>query len=180
LLIVQTAEKNNPNFKINNLNNFELTQENLEDQQIEVMDKLENGEITSEEAKTLNQEILEKNKSFDNKLKDNNSNITDFNGIPDWATKIGINEPEGLALDPNNSSIVEANDIMSASFSATYIGDKETVFSEARKIAQKHNLDIILDSATDFYADSTIENGKYNLSIDATSEGLNIEAADIQ
>ena len=111
-----------------------------------------------------------------------NSNISDFKGLPKWATSLGIREPKGLQLNQSDSSIIKDNGVMPDSFNITYTGDSNVMMKEAQAMAKELNVKVVVDeiSIPSFVAGGELDNGKYNVSIIVGPSGFMIAASNIE
>jgi len=139
---------------------------------MELSEKIMNGEINSEEAKKMKEEIKNSMETQEESLARVNDNISMFTEMPIWAKELKIEEPKGLNLIASKSNIITAKGAYSDTFNTTYTGDKDKLMSEAKRISEKLNLEI--DSDTDLFMSSG-EVGKYTVLITVSDNGEGFE-----
>jgi len=141
-----------------------ISQEEGETKLMDLMEQMENGEISKDEYVKKSKEIKNNIESTETALKKANDNISDFKGLPSWAIKAGIVEPKGLTIIPEESSIMKANKNYSDSFAATYKGDKKAVFSEVKRITENLGLNIDIDLPDVYMASGEVDIYTVNVS----------------
>ena len=116
----------------------EKTEVNFENRLHTLEDDLLTGTITKHEYDSLLDELRLQIKRND-ALKDENHNP---DKIPDWVTKLGISEPEGMKFDEVLSHYTLLSDPTEGfnSASLVYTGDYNKAVEEAAKLATKVNL----------------------------------------
>ncbi len=114
------------------------TEVNFEKRLHSLEDDLLAGIITRHEYDSLVDELRLQIKRSD-ALKDENHNP---DKIPDWATKLGISEPNGLKFDQVFSNYTSVDDPSEGfnSISLVYTGDYGQAVDQANKIAARANL----------------------------------------
>jgi hypothetical protein len=136
----------------NKISNTQLSREDGENKLIELMEQMQNGEITPDEFKKKNKEITNNTETAEEMMKRTNSNISDFTGIPSWASTAGAIATNGLTLIQAESSITTKKDDYPNSFTATYEGDIDTMKSEAKRLATELKLNIDHEDTKTFLA----------------------------
>ena len=88
-----------------------------------------------------NDDVSKTEKTGVQALKEQQSDVSDFKGIPSWAKDLGALEPKGLTLDSEISTIIEENaeEGMNKSFSAHYNGKPDILMSEAKRLVKALN-----------------------------------------
>ncbi len=132
-------------------------------------EKIQNGEITSEEYKKLAAEIKSQMESQEESMKNTNDNISEFNGMPSWAKALNIVEPKGLTLITEESNITKAKDAYPDMFSAVYTGNIKKLISESKRISQDLGLKIDTESDDGFMASGDVD--KYQVDITVVNNG---------
>lgn len=203
---VPEDEKKEKDFQ-QNLNSFTTTIDKV-DSTLDLMDEMQNdidrieadraaGRITDAEA------IAELNK-INNTLgrqiarKTNNKNVI---GLPNWAKRLGLTEPVGLAFDSDFSQSTSENNPGEGfnSVILVYRGDYKYSMKQAEQIAQKAGIPLSQDykdaiKLKEEYGIETIlgasymnfkigadDNPKYNISITVDNDGtLTINATDTE
>lgn len=134
---------------------------------MEISEKLMNGDITPEEAQKMQKDIKDNMESQEELMKRTVNNISDFKGIPSWAKKLGAPEVKGLALDPAQSTVVEAGNGYIQHFEAIYTGPKEKVLEEAKRIGDELGLKKSLEMEGLLTLDGNLSDG-YTSSVQVT------------
>jgi hypothetical protein len=133
---------------------------------MEIQEKVESGEIDKQEAdrltEALSSEIRKNTKSSIEILIESNENFKTFDGVPDWAKELGVEEPEGLILDKSYSSIgiENAEKYLGRSVVMEYHGDKETIKKEAKRITEKLGIEIFQEGDDYMIASGDLAGGK--------------------
>ncbi len=117
-----------------------LSADQVEEQMLELSEKVESGEITGEKAAKVMKKLQSNSETKSQELSKTVSNISEFKTVPAWAKKMGVPEVNGLKLDPTQSTVVEAGNGYIQHFEAVYTGDKEEVLVEAKRIGEKLGL----------------------------------------
>jgi len=169
---------NTNNTNINSSSNEEVLLNKLSfeeggNQLVELSEKLMNGEVSSEEAKKIKEEIKNNMETREEFLAKTNDNISMFTEMPTWAKELKIEEPEGLNLITSKSNIITAKGAYSNTFNITYSGDKNIMMSEAKRISEKLNLGIDNDDTNLFMSSGEV--GKYTVSITVSDNGEGFE-----
>jgi len=154
-------------------NREETTIEQAENKQMKIIELVENGDITEEEAAAMYADIADNTETKEEEMKRNLDNISDFTGLPSWAISVGMIEPTGLTFIPEDSSITEADGSYTDSFVAMYKGDSDKIFEEARSLAKELDLEISMDMETLLMADGNL--GKYSVSLVVADNGDGVQ-----
>jgi len=115
---------------------------------MDIYQKVQDGELSSEEAnrmsESLKAELKNNQKSSTEILIESNKDFKVFDGMPDWAKKLGFDELEDLTLNKKDSSIglENAEKHLGRSVTLTYTGDKEVIKREAKKIIKEFDINI--------------------------------------
>jgi len=118
------------------IDNALISIEEWQTQIMEIWEKMMNGEISTEKWELLIEEITEKMESVGSALKDNYSNVSDFDGIPKWAKDLGAYELKWFDIVVSDSSVTKYSkkDYLPESMSLVYTYDDE---DEAIQVAEK-------------------------------------------
>ena len=157
-----SVEKNSSKSKSSS--SKKISQEDGEAKIMDLMEQMENGEISKDEYVARSKEIKNNIESTETALKKANDNISDFKGLPSWARKVGIVEPKGLTIIPEESSIMKANKNYPDSFASSYKGDKKAVFSEVKRITENLGLNIDIDLPDVYMASGEVDIYTVNVS----------------
>ncbi len=125
-------------------NNKKISIDEAIDKQMELIEKVQNGEITEEQAAEESKKIKDNTETKEDYSKRENNNISSFEGMPNWAIKAWIIEPNGLKIVENESSITEydADKYMTDAVNAVYSWDTTKILTEAKRITNELNLTI--------------------------------------
>lgn len=146
-----------------------LTLEEGQEQLIEISESLMNGEITSQEAKEMQNKLKDNMESQNELLIRTNNNITAFKAVPSWAKSLNILEPKGLVLVDSDSRVVKEGSGYTDSFITLYKGDPELLMSEGKRITKDLGLQIDYDESGIFMSAGSVD--KYTVSITVSDNG---------
>lgn len=150
-----------------------MTQEEWLEKLTELSEKIQNGEITPEEAKEMNAKIQANIETTSEMMKRTLSNISQFDGMPRWAKALNITEPKGVSLVVEDSEIRKEWNGYSEGFTAVYNGDAEKLFSEAKRLAEELGLEVELEQEGLLIVSGDID--KYSVSITVADNGNGVE-----
>jgi len=129
--------------KVTTTSSKKMTQEEGAEKLGVLSEKIQNGEITSEEYKKQSKEISKNMETTTEMMKRTNDYLSDFDGLPSWATAIGMIEVKGLKLDQSRSDISKGDNKQHVpkSFIAHYKGTAQEVMSEGNRLVEELKLE---------------------------------------
>lgn len=139
---------------------------------MELTEQMQSGDITKEEFDKKRKEISANMETTEEMLIRTNSNISEYNELPDWAKEIGLTEPNGLTMVSAESNIIAAKDLYMDSFGTVWEGEPEVLISEAKKIMESAGLNIEYEDENTLMISGNISN--YTVTITVVDNGKGV------